>query len=473
MRLWWFISLVCLLWALSAQAQLSNLAAQWKNDKDLTGASYAFCVAEIGSGKIVAELEPQRLLIPASTLKIITTAAALGILGPSYRYETRLHYAGSFDKATGTLSGDLVIAGSGDPSLQSEYFGKESVTDTWAKALKQAGLKKITGNIIADASFFDREIPGDWIWADIGNYFGAVPCGISFMDNKFKVVFNSGASGTQATLQKTFPNYNTEKFLINSSVTAFGSEDEAYVYGDPFSFKKEIRGSIPPNKTAYEIEAALPDPALLCAEMLQTSLEKNGVTCNGQARSNYNKKQLGFDKKAVYIHFSPPLEKLVYHTNQKSNNLYCQSLLLTLGNGKAAEGILAIKNFCKERGLNTDELLMSDGCGLSRANLVSTSLLTRLLLKQAKDSVRYAQLKSSFPAAGKSGSMANIGRGTFIENNMHAKTGYIQRARAYSGYVTSRSGKQLAFSVILNNYTCSAREAKLKLEKFLVELGEL
>lgn len=472
MRLRWIASLACFL-TLCASAQLSRIAAQWKTDKDLSGATYAYCVADVKSGQLLEELDSEKLMIPASTLKVVTTIAALNLLGPAYRYETRLHYAGTFDKSTGTLTGDLVIAGSGDPSLQSEYFGKESVTDTWAKALQKAGLKKITGNIVADASCFEREVPGDWIWADIGNYFGAVPCGVSFMDNKFKIVFNSGADGTKASLQKTWPNYTSEKYTLSSSVTAHGSEDEAYVYGDPFAFKKDIRGTIPPNKTGYEVEAALPDPALLCAEMLQASLEKNGVRCSGKAQSNYEKNRAHYDKKAVYTHFSPTLEKLVYHTNQKSNNLYCQSLLMTLGNGKAATGIQVVKTFCKDRGLNPDEVFMSDGCGLSRANLVTTSLLTRLLVKQAKDSLRYELIRLSFPAAGKSGSMANIGRGTFIEDNMHAKTGYIQRARAYSGYVRSRSGKQLAFAVILNNYNCSAREAKLKLEKFLVELGEL
>lgn len=464
-----------LLLSFCAKAQINTIAEAWKNDKSLKGASYGFYAINTKNSEVVAEYNAHELLIPASTLKVVTTSAALKILGPGFRYETKIGYSGNFNKATGVIDGDLIIAGSGDPTLQSkDFYFKENCTDKWAQELRKKGVTEIKGAIIGDASCFERDIPGDWIWADIGNYFGAVPCGLSYMENKFSLFYNSGAPGTEAKLLSYEPEYKNKKIILNSKVISNGTEDEAYVYGDPFSYTKEIKGSIPPNKNNYEVEAALPDPALLCAEQMALSLSKAGIKFKPEKiSSNYKKDSLKLNKDILYTHYSPRLENIVNVTNLKSNNLYCESLLKTLGKGSEKEGLEKVKNFCAERGLNTDEIFMADGCGLSRANTSTVAFMTTLLNKMAKDSSIFKILKNSFPLAGKNGSMASIGKGTFIENNMTAKTGYINRVRAYCGYVKSRSGKEICFSVILNNYTCSAKEARLKLEKFMVELGEL
>jgi len=367
-----------------------------------------------------------------------------------------------------------VIIGSGDPTLQSEYFYKdESITDKWAKALAEKGITKITGKIIADGSCFERAIPANWIWGDIGNYFGTTPCGLAFADNKFKILYTSKASGSEAQITGMAPAYMTRTLTVTSKVIAKGTEDEAYVYGDPFSYTREISGTIPPNKTNYEVEAALPDPALLCAEMLQSSLMKLNIQVSPKAVESLYVKDSLSKRQILYTHYSPTLDKIIYYTNLKSNNLYCESLLRVLGKGSPAAGIDAVKNYWKQRGLSTDELFMSDGSGLSRSNTVTTGFLANVLCKVYRDSVNYKFFYASLPVAGKDGSMINLGKNTRIENNMHAKTGYINRARGYCGYVKTKSGKDLAFSILFNNYNCSAKEAKLKLEKFLVELGEL
>lgn len=469
-----YLLIPLLVFCAAANAQPGAVVELWKKDKDLKGASFAYCVINCASSEVLEEYNAHQLLIPASTLKVVTTAAVLGKLGGSYKYHTNLSYTGSFNKVNGVLEGDLIIEGSGDPSLQSEYFGKEQVTDEWAKILKEKGLREIKGSIIGDASAIERGIPGQWIWDDIDNYFGTTPCGLSFMDNKFTLLYNSGVAGSEATLTETSPDYAQKKYQINSQVIAKGTEDEAHVLGDPFSFQKEVIGFIPPNKSNYEVEAALPDPALLAAERLLQSLQKAGIKCvKNNALSNYSKNTKAGELKTLYVHNSPSLEKLIFHTNLKSNNLYCESMLRTLGKGSLKEGLESMKAFCAERGLNTEEIFMTDGCGLSRANTITASFVAQLLGKLSRDSATYKIIHNSFPVAGKSGGMNGIGKGTAIEGNMCAKTGYINRARAYCGYVTTKSGKSLAFSVMMNNYTCSAREAKLKLEKFLIQLAEL
>lgn len=459
-----------------SNGQISQIIDEWKLDKDLKNASISVCAVNTKNAELIYEYNSHQLLIPASTLKIITTAAAINLLGSNYRYETKIYYTGDFNKTSGVLNGDLVIVGSGDPTLQSENFSKENglVTDKWAKVLKEKGLKEITGNIIGDGSFFKQDIPGNWTWEDVNNYYAAAPCGLSYMDNKFKVFYTSAEVGTEAKITGTFPSYRNKPFNLISKVISQGKGDEAYAYGEPFSFAKEIRGTIPANKKSYEVEVVLPDPALLCAENLYTSLKQIGITCKENCSlSLYQKKDNDLTRQLLYTHFSPALERIIFFTNQKSNNHYCETLLLTMGKGDRNAGLNAVNNYWCKKGLDSNEVYMEDGSGLSRINTVTTHYEVAVLSKVRNDSLIYKIINPSLPLAGKQGSMSSIGKGKFIENNLRAKTGYIRRARAYCGYVRSKTGKEFAFSIIFNNYNCSASEAKIKMEKFLVALGEL
>ncbi len=456
------------------QAQLNDLFSAWQKDPLLKSASFSAFVANAKTSEVIFEYNSKQALVPASTLKLVTTAAALQILGPTYRFETKIYYSGEFDKVTGILHGDLIIRGSGDPTLQSEIFYKENLTDLWAKALKELGLKEVTGSVIGDASYFERRVPNNWIWEDISNYYGAVPCALSYRDNKFTVTYESLSEGSSATIKTISPVYSKQAYNISSTVTAKGTSDEAYAYGDPFSFSREIKGNIPPNRSNYEVDLSLPDPALLCAEDLCKSLVKTGITCKTlNAVSSYTLAPLVSTTQLLYTHYSPTLDKIVYYTNQKSNNLYCESMLRAVGRGNADRGLLQVKQHWAARGLDTTELYMEDACGLARINTVTTRFETQLLCKIYRDSSVYRIMNGSLPVAGRQGSMSNLGKGSFIEGNLRAKTGYMSRVRAYAGYVKSKKGQDLAFTVFLNNYNGSAREAKLKIEKFLLALGEL
>lgn len=475
-----FTIIFCLFTKLIAQTGLDDVISSWKTDKALINGTHSFCVMDAKEGTVLKELNAHTSVIPASTLKVITTSAALGILGKYYRYETKIYFTGSFDKNTGVLNGDIIIKGSGDPTLNSEHFKSKSdtneITDKWVDVLVKKGLKELNGKIIADASCFEQHIPANWIWGDITNYFGAAPCGLSFNDNLYGIIFKSGEAGTKASIKEIKPNYNTIKLEHIANVKAAGKEDEAYVTGDPFGNKRIINGTIPPNRAALEVRATLPDPALLCAEFLQQSLNKAGIkTPTLCAYSNYDAENevLKKEKNLMHTHYSSALEKIVFYTNLYSNNLFCETLLKTIGKGSSYTGIEKTKEYWKQKGLNVDELFMVDGNGLSRANTVTTHLETSLLQKMYSDSINFKPFYNSLPQAGFSGSMRQVGKGTFIEKNMRAKTGYINRARGYCGYVKTKAGKDLCFSVLFNNYNCSPKDMKLKIEQFLIALAEL
>ncbi|MES2567296.1 MAG: D-alanyl-D-alanine carboxypeptidase/D-alanyl-D-alanine-endopeptidase [Bacteroidota bacterium] len=470
---------------LCSQTSIEAVLESYKKDKDLQHATYSFCVQDAETGKTLKEFNSELALVPASTMKIMTTSAALGILGKDYTYKTKFYYSSVIDSSSGKIYSNLLVKGSGDPSFNSSYFNTNDSTflNNLATKLKRNGLKKITGSIDVDVSIFDSNIPGSWIWSDIGNYFGAGANGLSYKDNKFSIFYNSGAVNTEAVVQSIKPDYFSKKNIVKySKVISYGSEDDAYVYGDPDSYERKVRGSIPPNKKNYEVEAQMPEPPLFFGNELLTVLKKNDLA-NPNSIANYrivtiyknpkNKDEL------IYTYESPKLEQIIYFTNTKSNNHYAESLLKTIGaiksgtQGTTENGITAVENFWKGRGVDISGLHMADGSGLSRANTITTKIQATVLSKIYRDSLLYPSFNPCLPVAGKNGSMTNLCKGTFAENNMRAKTGYINRARGYCGYVKTKAGKELAFSVLFNNYDCSPKEMKLKIEKFLVALVDL
>lgn len=453
-----------------ATAQPDNVLKAWQADVDLRYAGFAYSIRNVADGAIVTEFQSNELFIPASTQKIFCTAAVLAKFGADYRYATQLGYSGVID-AQGTLTGDVIIVGSGDPSLQSVAFYKEELADKWAQELQKKGVKKIMGRVIGDASAFAPHVPSGWLYEDVGNYYGAPTTALNFADNKFSIYLNSGAENAAVTIGKTAPNFLHQKYQLRAKVVASGKRDEAYVYGDPGSFQRTIIGSIPAKRNNYEIEASLPDPALLCAEQLQRALKKLSINCSQQAISRYDKPQA--EKLQVfYTHYSPPLAQLVAHANQNSNNLYTEAFRFLLGNGNATDGIAQIKMYSTTMGIDTAALFLEDACGLSRLNACSTNAQCKLLCELAK-SVIYIPFYQSLAMAGKSGSFINIGKGTALENNLCGKSGYITRARAYCGYITTKSGKKLAFSVIINNFSCTGSALKPKFENFFKALYDL
>jgi serine-type D-Ala-D-Ala carboxypeptidase/endopeptidase (penicillin-binding protein 4) len=476
-------------------AKLKAEIEKLKKDPDLKHASWSVYVCDTKKDTSIIEYNSNASLIPASTLKIATTGAALSILGSDFVFQTKIQYDGIFDTLTGTLKGNLFILGGGDPSLESDFFKdkKDSLTtlEKWALILKAKGIKKIEGSIIGDASIFeDNMTPGQWIWSDMGNYFGAGACGLTYHDNKYTVFFKSGAAGTTTTITKSEP--AIDDLSIINYVTAGGNDDNAFIYGSSYSNYRTAQGTIPANKNNYEVDGSVPDPALFCALSLERALknidiqilkktttiraEKEDDVMNQKTATTKNIEYDPLKRKTLYTHYSPTLDKIVYWTNLKSNNLFAEHLLKYIcykktGFGSENKGTDLITEFWKSKGVDVSGFFMNDGCGLARANAITTKTEAQILQLMFKDK-NYNAFFNSLPVAGRSGSLAGLCEGTCAENNMHAKSGYITRARGYAGYVKNKKGEMLCFSLLANNYECSPSEMKQKLEKILVAIAE-
>lgn len=438
---------------------LMNELTRLDKDPDLKYGAYGFSLVNIETGMILAERNPDLNLIPASSLKLLTTAAAFGILGAEHRFATTLEYDGAID-ASGVLNGNLYIKGGGDPSFGSPLFkGADTVLTYFARAISRAGIKKINGGVIGDASLFPAEnpIPGGWIWSDIGNYYGAGSYGLNYLENSYTIYFNSGAAGERANISRIKP--DLEDIAVINEVRAGGSSDNAYIYAAPYSEYIYINGTVPANRNGFDVSGALPDPPYYCALALLRELKRLGISAEKGAANLFELERRGekhtAKRKEITRSLSPALDKIIYWTNMKSHNMFAETLLrhLAIKAGKEPtvnEGLNELKKYFNEKGVDVSSLFIADGSGLSRSNTINARTQASIL-RSIKNEPWFDKYKASLHV---------------YHRNITAKSGYMNKARSYAGYVKGKTGNYV-FSFIVNNYSCSASEMKEKMERVM------
>lgn len=249
---------------------LNKEIEELRSDISMKHASYGILIKNITADKVIYEINPEQSLIPASVMKVPVTAAALSILGSSNRFTTSLGYSGTIDKE-GTLDGNLYIIGGGDPTFGTTRIENEFSTDSifrkWYLAIRKAGIKKVLGAVVGDASIFDNElIPSSWLWEDIGNYYGGGVCGLNINENLFKVVFQPAHNEGDIARVISFEPELTYMNIINKVTTGKpGSGDNVIIYGAPYYNTRIMEGTVPSDKASFEVKGSMPDPSYYCA----------------------------------------------------------------------------------------------------------------------------------------------------------------------------------------------------------------
>ncbi|MCF6357399.1 MAG: D-alanyl-D-alanine carboxypeptidase/D-alanyl-D-alanine-endopeptidase [Draconibacterium sp.] len=437
-------------------------------------ASVGICIQELKLGETLFGLNDDKLLIPASTMKLITSATALELLGADFRFETKIGYIGETEK-NNSLNGDLVIIGGADPVLGSEHFKEHYFNNhflkVWAQQIKSAGIGKVEGDLILDGSVYDTEkIPGTWIWEDIGNYYGAGANAFTVYDNLFRITFRSPIKAGKATKIISMNPKIDELEIKNEVLSADNNSDMAYVFGSPFDKNRVIRGTIPRNRKAFTIKAAIHNPEEVLADEFLKYLAKEGVFISGKVRfEKVNKKAF----QTVYIQQSPTLAEIIKVLNYESVNLIAEHLLKQIavektgvGNRRAAIGI--VKEFWQSKGISTDNIFIEDGSGLSHFNAVSPQFFIAILNYMNTSSNKKPFL-NSLPTAGK-GTLSRFDSQLFPNNTLKAKSGSMTRVRCYSGYLKLDSGNRVSFSIMVNHFSGSHSKLVGEIEKLLVDL---
>lgn len=427
-------------------------------DKRLEGASIGVCVVELKTGKEIITSDPNLSLSPASSIKAMVTHAALEILGPEHRFVTRLYMSGKLDKG-GVLDGDLVIVGFGDPTLGSTNFGQErdAFINEWLLAIKQKGIRSVTGSIIVDDAYFDGSpIEGSTPLEDAGNYYGASVHSINVFDNACSISLSSGPNtGDPVKVQHVFPDLPGVTFICEA-LAADDRKDNAFVFGQPFDHERFIRGTIPKASKNFQIKGSIPDPAMVVGNELLKGLQAKNILVAGPVKVERGNVSYP-NQTLIHEHLSEPLSKIVYFTNRKSINLYAAALLCHLGMehsnvGSFESGVAALKAFYEKLSHPTTGFWPVDGSGLSRANAVTARQLA-MSCNFISESSEKAFVESLSPFAGRS--------------SLLVKSGYITRVRSYCGRSTLPDGRKVAFAVIVNNFSCTPTEAKNAIIPFL------
>lgn len=457
----WLICLLIYFSSVHAQPvkeRLRNAVIGLLADVQMKQAILGISVLKADNAEVVYEMNAQTGLAPASCQKIITSASAMELLGPDFRYQTILGYQGSIQD--GLLKGSIQLIGSGDPTLGSwryESTKEEKLLQQLVKGIKQEGITKIEGDLMGFTGKWDNQLlPGGWIWDDIGNYYGAGSAALNWRENQYDLFLQSGTMvGDKVNIVGTNPMlYGIT--LTSQLISAHkGSGDKAYIYLPPTSQTGFVRGTIPVDESAFTISGSIPDPSF---QLLATINERLSNENLKPARfSVITDKALPIIKTLSVIH-SPKLDSINYWFMKKSINLYGEALLKTLayekmGMGTTEKGVEIVKKFWKEQGIESAALHIIDGSGLSPQNRVTTDALVKILI--------YARSRSWF---------SFYYDALPVFNQMKLKSGTIGGAKSFAGYHTAKDGTAYTVAIIINNYDGSANEIVKKIFLVLDEL---
>ncbi len=425
---------------------------------ELRNGTAALHVIDSQSGMVVYAKNSRMGLPPASTLKTITSITAFDILGSDYTYRTTLYYTGYID-SLGVLHGDIIIQGSGDPTLGSSRFegcDEKSLLKQWVTVIQSQGIVDIQGRVIGDDRLYDgHDVPGGWPWNDIGNYYGAGISSLNWRENKVGVIFHTGSLHGPATVSRTTADISYLQMINTVKVGSKGSGDHVYAYSAPYLEKIHLKGTYAQD-LKKTVEISVPDPAFDLAYQLTQSLAQAGISITDLPTTGQRMVEQAtpfpVKTKELHTHTSPKLSDIIYHFNQKSVNLYGEALLKSIAqvtgqkNG-TSDGVKYLQKYWTQKlGISDQELNIIDGSGLSPQNFVTAEAMTKIM-QYAISRTWYKDFLRSLPTI----------------NQMTMKSGTIRGTLGYTGYQTASNGRRYTFTLLVYNYSGSAAAMRTKM----------
>jgi D-alanyl-D-alanine carboxypeptidase/D-alanyl-D-alanine-endopeptidase (penicillin-binding protein 4) len=432
------------------------------NQPRFAGATWSVKIASLDTGRVIYENHADRLVSPASNSKLYTAALALDTLGGDYRFATPLFATAKVDD-TGTVAGDLIVSGRGDPSWKAPHFS--DIFSPFVAALTNAGVKTVTGDLVADASYFHGSpTGGSWCVEDLDDSEGAAISALTLADNAAEIRVAHGTN-VAAACRLTLDPPNAEIHLVNLTKTV-PAGGRGHLEMEPATGTSDfyILGQLPLDGAAVTLDAPVPQPARWFGAALKEALAAHGISINGGVRvvswpetPNWNETNL---VKLGEIQ-SPPLRDIVRAFLKPSQNLETDLVFRHVGELTRQTNtpdwvtsedlaVRALDQFLSRNKIPRD-VHFDEGSGLSRNNLTSARATVALLTVMATN--RWASdYYAGLPIAGVDGTLRNRMKKTPAANNVHAKTGTLRWANSLSGYVTTAAGEKLAFSLMLNRY---------------------
>ena len=423
---------------------------------------WAVEVRSLKSGKVLYARNAERDMKPASTTKLVTTAAALDAFGPDDRLRTTVEAAGRLD-GMGRVLGDVYLVGRGDPNL-SGRFSDGRITAAFedlADALKAQGVKRIEGRLVGHEGLFKGDRRGDdWAWGDLVWWYGAEVSALGFNDNSADLRVVPGERVGEPVLVERNPVSSYYRVVSTATTSPAAMASDLRVDRPLGSNLIRISGTFPLGLKPWENSVALEDPARYAATVFAEVLAAKGIAVAGAIETSSDPLPGGL--RVLAAHDGAPLSEVLKGVNKPSQNLHAEMLLRLLGarvkgDGSVESGHAAVEDFLRRSGVHPERWSLQDGSGLSRSDLLSAHEIVSLLA--AMDRHRYAAVfRDSLPIAGVDGGLKNRMKGTPAQGRVLAKTGTLRHVNALGGYVTPRTGDRLVFYIVSNHNTVPGPE---------------
>ena len=434
---------------------------------------WGLLIVDAESGETLYEQNADKYFVPASNMKLFTTALALSKLGPEFRWHTTLETKGAISNE-GVLSGDVVLMGRGDPNLSNRKFPYELKEEfdgppqkaivELADALVAKGVKEISGDVIGDDSYFPRErYPNGWEIDDMVWEYGAAISAIVVDDNTVSLTLTPGEQAGNPVQAAVTP--STPDFTVANEVSTSAAEvkSDLTLTREPGSSLVVVKGSLPAHGAPRKLVLAIQEPAQNAAAILKRLLEERGVRVAGAARARHDSAKPGGDPVVLAEHVSVPLGDAVKLINKISQNLHTEMLLRTVAR---LSGVWATTDdlmkppadFYAVAGIAPGDVIQTDASGLSRHDLVTPRAVVTLL-SFAQKQAWFGPYYASLPVAGADGTLEDRMKNTPAAGRIHAKTGSVEHVRTLSGFAEAPGGRRLIFSFLSNNQGGKSHEA--------------
>jgi D-alanyl-D-alanine carboxypeptidase/D-alanyl-D-alanine-endopeptidase (penicillin-binding protein 4) len=419
-------------------------------------------IRSLDNGERLYERDAEKLMMPASNLKILTLATAAETLGWDYRYTTTLETAGTIEN--GVLHGDLIVRGSGDPTINARSGRAAKVIDEWVSALRLAGIHEVDGRIIGnDQAFDDEGLGAGWSWDYLQYYYAAPSGALEYNEDVAAMTVVPGAAAGQPATVTIEAGSGLQ--VISRAVTGpLGSEITVDCKRRLDQSVLDVFGSVPAGGPMVVRPVAVANPTIFFVQSLRDGFIARGLAVSGAAvdfddiaAEVAGTNGAGAATRTLVSSSSPPLSEIAVPLMKASDNLYADTLLKTIGAargglGTVAAGSKVVHDVLTAWKIPEDSYVYVDGSGLSRYNYVTPSTVTAVLEHMYRDPKHRDAFTATLPIAGKDGTIASRMKRTRAEGNALGKTGSISNVRSLSGYVRSRDGEMLVYSIIANDF---------------------
>jgi serine-type D-Ala-D-Ala carboxypeptidase/endopeptidase (penicillin-binding protein 4) len=440
-------------------------------------ATVGVVVQSLDTGETLYSRNGRTWLVPASTMKVLTTVAAASRLGWDYRFETRLVATGPIVK--GVLDGDLIVVGTGDPTINRRHPTRVDSFDRWARALKALGIVRVNGHVIGDDSLV--ESPGwgiGWAWDDLVEDYGAAVSALQYNENVATVTMGPGITPGAPPVVYLSPSNHGLLVDVQATTSAEGTTPSLAVARQPGTRFLEVRGRAPWGSTPLSTTVSVANPTLFFTGELRQALLRHGIAVDGTAVDidQESDRARASEGTTLLIDQSAPLREIATEMLAWSINLYAESLVAALDRTIPAGltgGVAALRSTLEALGVPPDGYTTRDGSGLSRNDYASAETLVAVLAAAWRDPSLRAGLLEVLPVTGGPGMLERRLTGTPAAGRVHAKSGSMSNVRGLTGIVETTAGEPLAFAVLANGFDARGAEIDERVDALLVALVAL